>query len=102
MIIPVNISVFVCERNRSYEKCLLMNGLIIAIPAFIYLLHFSRISFYTPISLLADRNPLLKGTSSLAELIIDSMGHYRSSSSDLGEEGMAQSQVMRHSKLLHP
>ena len=70
MIIPVNISVFVCERNRSYEKCLLMNGLIIAIPAFIYLLHFSRISFYTPISLLADRNPLLKGTSSIAELII--------------------------------
>ena len=70
MIIPVNISVFVCERYRSYEKCLLMNGLIIAIPAFIYLLHFSQISFYTPISLLADRNPLLKGTSSFVELII--------------------------------
>ena len=59
MIILLNICMFVCAVFRSFEKCFLINGLLIVIPSFVYLIHVNDTCFYTPVSLLADKNPLL-------------------------------------------
>ena len=59
LLIPTHLCIFVSERCGSFEKAFLINSMVLLIPAGICRFVESSLVFVTPLSFLAEGNPLL-------------------------------------------
>ena len=70
LLIPANLCVFLAEWCKTYEKALLLGGLILLIPAAAYYFGTDALAFFTPVSFLADGSPLFHGAGNIPAFVL--------------------------------
>ncbi len=62
LLITMHLCVFIGERGKGFEKAFLISGIALLLPAAAYRFGANAIQMATPLSFLADGNPLLSGS----------------------------------------